>query len=62
MPTPKKKTSRARRNNRRSHDALPRSFAVVCTNCGEPVLRHRVCTSCGQYRGRQLIKAAGSEA
>ncbi|MEZ4754042.1 MAG: 50S ribosomal protein L32 [Bdellovibrionota bacterium] len=54
MAVPKKRTSKSRRNMRRSHDALKRTFAVVCPNCAEPSLRHRACLSCGHYRGRQV--------
>lgn len=56
MPVPKKRTTKARRGDRRSHDRLSPTFAVICPNCAAPVLRHRVCTNCGQYRGKQLIQ------
>lgn len=56
MAVPKKRKSKSRRNMRRSHDALERTFAVICSNCGEPTLRHRACPSCGHYRGRQVLK------
>ena len=26
-----------------------------CPNCGAPHRAHRVCPSCGQYRGRQVL-------
>ena len=52
---PKKRTSKSKRDMRRAHDALFRSYAVVCQNCAEPVLRHHICPSCGFYRGRQII-------
>lgn len=58
MAVPKKRTSHSKRNMRRSHDALTRTYAVLCPNCAEPVLRHRACSGCGQYRGRQVVKAA----
>ncbi|MBX7145668.1 MAG: 50S ribosomal protein L32 [Oligoflexia bacterium] len=61
MPVPKKRTTKSRRNMRRSHDALERTFAVVCPNCGEPVLRHRICLACGQYRGKQIIAVSKEE-
>ena len=57
MAVPKKRTSKSKRNMRRSHDALKRTFAVVCPSCGEPSLRHRACAACGEYRGRQVAKA-----
>jgi large subunit ribosomal protein L32 len=56
MAVPKKRTSHSKRNMRRAHDSLDRTYSVICPNCGEPMLRHRACMSCGQYRGRQVIK------
>lgn len=54
MAVPKKKTSRSRKGNRRAHDhaAIPN---VVYCECGEPVLPHRACDSCGSYKGRQAL-------
>lgn len=53
MPVPKKRTSHSRKNQRRAHDALSFDAAVeICDNCGEPHLRHHVCSACGNYRGR----------
>lgn len=56
MAVPKKKTSKSRRNMRRSHDALTPTFAVVCPQCGDPTLRHRACPSCGHYRGKKVVE------
>ncbi|MEL6343346.1 MAG: 50S ribosomal protein L32 [Myxococcota bacterium] len=56
MAVPKKRTSKRRKNMRRAHDALKFSASVmICPACGETKLRHRVCMSCGTYRGRQVI-------
>ncbi|MCB0353737.1 MAG: 50S ribosomal protein L32 [Bdellovibrionales bacterium] len=55
MAVPKKKTSKSKRNMRRSHDALSRTFAIICPSCGEPMLRHRACPSCGEYRGKKVL-------
>jgi len=30
----------------------------ACPACGADVQAHRVCPSCGQYRGRQILPAA----
>jgi large subunit ribosomal protein L32 len=59
MPNPKRRHSKARRDKRRAHDALPTPTLSSCPNCGEVKLPHRACPSCGQYRGRQII--TGSE-
>ncbi len=29
---------------------------VSCTNCGNKIMRHRVCPKCGFYRGKQVIE------
>ncbi len=57
MAVPKRRTSKSKKNKRRSHDALDAPDAGRCTNCGQPVVSHRACPSCGQYRGRQVIEA-----
>ncbi|HET58162.1 MAG TPA: 50S ribosomal protein L32 [Deltaproteobacteria bacterium] len=55
MANPVKRHSKARRNKRRSHDALTAPAASVCPQCGEPKLPHRVCPNCGTYKGRDVI-------
>lgn len=62
MSVPKKRTTHSRTAQRRAHDFLTRSFAVVCSSCGEPKLRHRICLACGSYRGKKIIAGARSEA
>lgn len=55
MPVPKRKTSRARRDNRRAHIHLKTIRPQRCPRCGEPKLPHRVCISCGYYRDREVF-------
>ncbi len=55
MAVPKGKTSRAKRDKRRSHDALGVPPQSLCPQCREPKLPHRVCPNCGTYRGREVI-------
>ena len=55
MPVPKRRTSKARRSKRRSHDALGKPNVIACPDCGEPTLAHRVCPHCGKYRGREHV-------
>ncbi len=57
MGVPKKRTSRSRRDTRRSHDALTPPNVTKCPNCQEPMVGHRVCAKCGQYKGRQVLPA-----
>ena len=56
MANPKRRTSKARRDRRRAHDALKRPNTATCDSCGEHKLPHRVCPACGSYRGREVIE------
>jgi large subunit ribosomal protein L32 len=57
MAVPKRKTSKARRDKRRSsHWKLATPGLVKCSKCGALRLPHRVCKSCGTYNGREVIK------
>ena len=55
MANPKRKTSKARRNKRRTHYKMTTPQIVVCPNCGTPHLYHTVCPNCGYYRGELAI-------
>lgn len=57
MPNPKKRTTRSRRDMRRSHDFLERVTTVNCANCGSLVKPHHVCSSCGYYKGKEVVQA-----
>jgi large subunit ribosomal protein L32 len=54
MAVPKRKTSKTRRDKRRTHDALTPPAVSVCPKCAEPVRPHHLCEKCGQYAGRQI--------
>ena len=59
MISPKKKTSKARRDKRRKQTwkiAMPN--LVKCTKCGELVLSHRACKACGTYKRREILPIA----
>jgi len=53
---PKRRQSHARKNKRRSHDALAMPARATCPQCGEPRPPHRVCANCGSYRGRTVLE------
>ncbi len=56
MAVPKQRTSKSKRNKRRSHDSLVSPTQGTCAQCGAPKMPHRVCPSCGTYRGRSVIE------
>ena len=56
MAVPKRRTSRSKRDKRRSHDAIGTAPRSSCPHCGAAKLPHRVCASCGTYRGREVIQ------
>lgn len=35
--------------------------ASACVECGAPKMPHRVCPSCGMYKGRQVITVDAGE-
>jgi large subunit ribosomal protein L32 len=54
MAVPKSKTTKTKRNMRRSHHALTTSAASVCPNCKRAVRPHQMCMACGYYGGREV--------
>jgi large subunit ribosomal protein L32 len=57
MAVPKYKTSKARKRRRQSINMkMDVDTLVSCTNCGNKIMRHRVCPKCGFYRGKQVIE------
>lgn len=56
MAVPKRKTSKARRNWRRSHHALSPANWVEDSTTGEPVRRHHVDLKTGMYKGQQILE------
>ena len=56
MAVPKRKTSKSKRNMRRSHDSLKFINVVEDKESGEPRLSHRIDKSTGMYNGRQILK------
>jgi large subunit ribosomal protein L32 len=56
MAVPKGKTSKAKRDKRRSHHALAPPALSTCPQCSSPKLPHRICPNCGSYRGRTIIE------
>ena len=56
MANPKHRTSKSKRDMRRSHDKLTAPNLSTCPQCGEIKLPHHACQNCGTYKGRTVIK------
>ena len=61
MAVPKRKTSKSKKNMRRSHNAINSLNIIEDKNSGEPRLSHRMDLSTGMYNGRQIIKKKESK-
>lgn len=55
--TPKKKQSHARTSKRRAQHKIAPASSQRCPQCHQPKLPHRVCTTCGSYKGRDVIES-----
>lgn len=56
MAVPKRKVSRMKRGNRRSHDKLAAPTYVEDKESGELRRPHHIDPKSGRYRGRQVLK------
>lgn len=54
MAVPQRRVSSTRRDKRRTHDKLMAPTLVICPECGELKLAHRVCKHCGSYDGKKI--------
>lgn len=54
MAVPKKRTGSSAQGHRRSNWKATKPETTKCTNCGEIVLTHTVCTACGYYKGKAV--------
>ena len=56
MAVPKRKTSKSRRDKRRTHYKATAPTTAVCSNCGELCRPHNVCAKCGHYNGKKVLE------
>jgi|LauGreDrversion4_1035100.scaffolds.fasta_scaffold1127718_1 large subunit ribosomal protein L32 len=56
MAVPKKKTSKSRRNQRRSHLALDKQNIITDAHSGDFTLPHRMCLFDMTYKGKPVVK------
>ena len=56
MAVPKRKTSKSKRDKRRTHKKTNAVTMGTCPECGEPKLPHHACENCGTYKGRTVLQ------
>ena len=56
MAVPQRKMSKARRDSRRANWKLAAPGLVECPQCHELKRPHHVCTECGYYDGKEVVK------
>ncbi len=62
MAVPKRRTSASKRDMRRAaNEKIVAPNVIPCPNCGEATLPHRVCPTCGQYKGREVVRVEEAE-
>jgi len=55
MAVPKRKVSKSKARARKASHKKQYPAAKACPECGAAQEPHRVCPSCGYYRGRQVL-------
>lgn len=56
MAVPKRKLSKSRKRLRRGHHSAGIPQSQACPRCSSPKLPHRVCETCGYYRGQKRVE------
>ena len=55
MAQPKRRWSKARTSSKRSTWKLDKPTLAICKQCHEPVMPHKMCNSCGYYKGKEVL-------
>ncbi len=56
MAVPRKKTSKSKKGSRRANHFLSEKSSATCSNCGAKHAPHRICQSCGYYKGKKVVE------
>lgn len=55
MAVPKRKTSKMKVRSRKAANRYKGVEINACSACGAPAKPHRACSSCGMYKGKQVL-------
>ena len=61
MPNPKRRHSKERGRLRRTFYKVQLRSLSKCPQCGKPKVPHRICTSCGYYKGKAQVTILSKE-
>jgi large subunit ribosomal protein L32 len=56
MAVPKQRRSKSKKRIKKACWKIIAPNLRPCPNCGALVVPHRVCSECGNYKGRQVIQ------
>ncbi|AOY59576.1 MULTISPECIES: 50S ribosomal protein L32 [Desulfococcus] len=56
MAVPKRKTSKSKRDKRRTHDKISGPELTTCPECNEARLPHHACPECGAYKSLNVLE------
>lgn len=56
MALPKRQHSKQRGRKRRTHFKTTIASMGICPQCKKKILSHRVCPSCGYYKGKPVVE------
>jgi large subunit ribosomal protein L32 len=57
MSVPPKRRASSSKRRRASHFALKKVKYNLCPKCKKPKMPHTVCSSCGTYKNREILKS-----
>lgn len=55
MAVPKRKTSKMKKRQRKAANRYQGEQSNFCEVCDAPVMPHRACGACGNYKGKQVL-------
>ncbi len=55
MAVPRCRISKKKRRQRKAANRYEGIETGKCSSCGEAVIPHRACKSCGNYKGKQVV-------
>lgn len=61
MGLPSKRRTKTSKKDRASHFALKAMAFGKCSECGQPVMPHRACAICGNFKGKTVLKVKSAK-